>query len=235
MYKFYYDKEKLLKGIIYCVKIEKLKDIDYLNLEEEQDIETVVYISDEPFSGYPIIEDNILRKATVTECVQLGYIKLEEGQILQDDEIVNIPKPSYQYKWNFEKLKWIPDEETLLSGQYIENDEIITVNYDIKLGYIVPTWDKEQRIWKEGATDLEIVEAQYNEYAGMDTPSTLKEMELQDPALATELINMLIELRGIIYSLANAENVSLRFKENIILPQPSEKLKEFKNKFKLTK
>lgn len=229
--KIYYDKQKVLQNDLFCLGINLTEE----DLKKFKDIEYVIYEDDVPFSGYPIIDGSIMRKATVTECVELGYIKLEEGQILQDDEIVNISKPSYQYKWDFKKLKWIPNEDTLLSGQYIENEEIITVNYDIKLGYIVPIWDKEQRIWKEGATDLEVVEAQYNEYAGMDTPSTLKEMELQDPALVTELINMLIELRGIMYSLANAENVSLIFKENIILPQPSEKLKEFKNKFKLTK
>lgn len=65
----------------------------------------------------------------------------------------------------------------------------------------------------------------------MDTPSTLEEMRLQDPALATEYLNMMIELRGLIYTLSASEAQSVGYAA-IQLPVPSEKLKQFKDKFK---
>ena len=74
------------------------------------------------------------------------------------------------------------------------------------------------------------MQSQYNEYEGMDTPSVIKEMEMQDPALATELINMLIELRGLIYTLSAQESQPVGY-AMIHIPIPSEALKKFKNKF----
>ena len=74
----------------------------------------------------------------------------------------------------------------------------------------------------------------------MDTPSTLEEMKQQDPAMAEEYIGMMIELRGLIYTLSAgvqpqaAEDKAVGFAA-LPIPQPSKALKEFKNKFKLTK
>ena len=53
---------------------------------------------------------------------------------------------------------------------------------------------------------------------------------MQDPALATELINMLIELRGLIYTLSAQESQPVGY-AMIHIPIPSEALKKFKNKF----
>lgn len=113
-------------------------------------------------------------------------------------------------------------------GQYVEADEVITVPYPEE--YLKREWDKVTHTWKDLTTDLDRVEAQYSEYEGMDTPSTIQEMKLQDEALATEYLNMMIELRGLIYTLSSSTTYSL-----INIPKPSETLQKFKEKFNLIK
>lgn len=108
--------------------------------------------------------------------------------------------------------------------------EQIKNNYAQWLEYAI---SKDDSIEKE-PTPLEVVQSQYNEYAGMDTPSTIEEMKQQDPTMATEYINMMIELRALIYTLSVSEQKAVGYSA-IHIPIPSDKLKEFKNKFKLTK
>ena len=43
-------------------------------------------------------------------------------------------------------------------GEYLENNQIIKIEYDPKLDFIKKIWDKDLHIWKEGATDEEITE-----------------------------------------------------------------------------
>ena len=147
-------------------------------------------------------EKNIIREMTKYEQFKSGLYELQENEVEFEGDI-----------------------RTLVPGEYLENGEIKKKE---KPEGVKIEWNWETHIWEEKASDLEIVEAQYKEYKGMDTPSVLKEMELQDPALATELINMLIELRGIMYSL---QSQAATFKTKLVLPEPSEKLLNFKNKF----
>ena len=77
-------------------------------------------------------------------------------------------------------------------GQYVEADEVIIVPCPEE--YLKREWDKVTHTWKDLTTDLDRVEAQYSEYEGMDTPSTVEEMRQQHPAMATEFIAMMIEL-----------------------------------------
>lgn len=121
--------------------------------------------------------------------------------------------------------------QELPNGYFIENGRLY---FDNPTDLLKPSWNKETKKWEESATNLEIVQAQYNEYEGMDTPSTLEEMKQQDPALAEEYLNMMIELRGLIYTLSVSETKAVGYAV-LPIPQPSLALKEFKNKFKLTK
>ena len=124
---------------------------------------------------------------------------------------------------------------TLEEGQYIdEKEDIITVPRLEDPNALIQEWDKKNHVWIDKTTNLDIVQAQYREYEGMDTPSTLQEMKLQDEALATEYLNMMIELRSLIYTLSASETQSVGYTA-LPIPQPSKKLKEFKNRFKLTK
>lgn len=167
------------------------------------------YGKDIPF--YISIDDNVVREATEYEKYQRGQRKLAENEVIFKENII-----------------------ILEPGQYIDEEELITVPCPPE--YLVKDWDKENHIWIDLTTDYDRVQAQYREYEGMDTPSTIKEMELQDPALSEEYVNMMIELRTLMYSLQEqkqalrARTMSIE-KNNIEIYQPSEALINFKNKF----
>lgn len=90
-----------------------------------------------------------------------------------------------------------------------------------------------EKDYQETISDvLKAIKTQYKEYSGMDTPSTIEEMKRIDSALSEELINMLIDLRSIMYSL-QSQTYSTDFK--LSLPKPSEELKHFKDLFNTLK
>ena len=159
---------------------------------------------------YPIFDNKTqeLREMTKYEKYKKGLYELQYNEVIYKDDIL-----------------------VLEAGQYIKDNEVITVP---KIEGVKVEWDWVNHVWEDKATNLEIVQAQYKDYEGMDTPSTLEEMKQQDPALATEYLNMMIELRGLIYTLSASETQPVGYAV-LPIPQPSEKLKEFKNKFKLTK
>ena len=159
-----------------------------------------------------IDEGNIIREATEYEKYQRGQRKLSENEVIFKENII-----------------------ILEPGQYIdeEKQELITVPCPPK--YLVNDWDKENHIWIDLTTDYDRVQAQYREYEGMDTPSTIKEMKLQDPALSEEYVTMMIELRTLMYSLQEQKQVRARtialVEKEIDIPHASKALETFKNKF----
>lgn len=208
---FYLDKayaDNFNKSQIIAVFPQPLKNpTEYFQKEVYQH-----YGKDIPFY-ISIDEGNIIREATEYEKYQRGQRKLAENEVIFKENII-----------------------ILEPGQYIdeENQELITVPCPPE--YLVNDWDKENHIWIDLTTNYDRVQAQYREYEGMDTPSTIKEMELQDPALSEEYANMMIELRTLMYSLQEQKQ-ALRVrtmsieKNNIEIYQPSEALINFKNKF----
>lgn len=166
---------------------------------------------DIPF--YISIDDNVVREATEYEKYQRGQRKLTENEVIFKENIIRLEP-----------------------GQYIdeENQELIIVPCPPE--YLVNDWDKENHIWIDLTTDYDRVQAQYREYEPLDTYSTVKQMERQDPALSEEYVNMMIELRVLMDSLreqkqiSRARTMSIENK-GIEIPQPSEALINFKNKF----
>lgn len=160
-----------------------------------------------------IDEGNIIREATDYEKYQRGQRKLSENEVIFKENII-----------------------ILEPGQYIdeEKQELITVPCPPE--YLVNDWDKENHIWIDLTTDYDRVQAQYVEYEPLDTYSTVKQMERQDPALSEEYVNMMIELRVLMDSLreqkqiSRARTMSIENK-GIEIHQPSEALINFKNKF----
>lgn len=203
---FYLDKEyadKYHKSQIIAVFQKPLKNpSQYFQKEVYQH-----YGKDIPF--YISIDDNVVREATEFEKYQRGQRKLNENEVVLKDEII-----------------------ALEDGQYLdeEKQEIITVPCPPE--YLVKEWDKQNHIWIDLTTDYDRVQAQYREYEGMDTPSTVKEMELQDPALSEEYVNMMIQLRTLMYSLQEKKKLrNLSQDEEVEIPQVSKALEAFKNKF----
>ena len=201
----YIDKEECLKNYSPCVcRVSRGRRI--LNYKELYDNKVLEYIGKD-MADLPneVIYDSttdLVRGMTEYEKVKYNKRKLAENEVV------------------LEKKKEIV---TLEEGQYVdENEEIINVPRLEGQNIIVQEWDKKNHVWIDKTTNLDIVQSQYREYEGMDTP------------LATEYLNMMIELRGLIYTLSASETQAVGY-AILPIPQPSEKLKEFKNRFKLTK
>ena len=173
----------------------------------------VVIEQDYPFD-YPTFKNETIKEMTIYERYQNGLYALSEREKEYQGDII-----------------------TLEPGQYIDEKGILqTVP---KIEGVRVEWNWELHEWEEKATNLEIVQAQYRDYEGMDTPSTIEEMKQQDPAMAEEFLNMMIELRSLIYTLSTdvqtlAEDRAVGF-ATLHIPQPSKALKDFKNKFNLTR
>ena len=166
-----------------------------------------MYASDTMYEC-PLLVDGSIREMTKYEKYKKGLYELLENEV--------------EYKGDILVLE---------PGQYLENGEIKSKD---KIEGTRVEWNWTTHEWEEKATNLEIVQAQYRDYEGMDTPSTLEEMKQQDPALVAEYLNMMIELRGLIYTLSTSEQQPVGYTA-IQIPTPSESLKKFKNKFNLTR
>lgn len=223
--KIYYDKEKALKNNLFCFGID-------LTEEEIREIPNsyCIYEGEQVFSGYPIVEGQKLRQATIVELVDKKIIKLETGEVLNREKgiIEKVSQPTWQYSWDFELLKWCPDEKKLDLGQYIEGEKIITVP---RLeNAISQEWDKNNHIWIDTTTDLDRVRAQYEEYNSMNDYITI--LELEEQGLKTEYIAMMKELRRLIVELeTQRQGGFIAYTIEIVIPVPSEKLKQFKARF----
>lgn len=227
---YYYKKDKIQEGILFCVYQSETKltqeKINEINKYQDNLLNnTIIYEGEVPFFGYPILSGNTIRPANDRELVELNKLKLGEGEILIGDNISKVPQPNWQYKWDYILFKWIPDEEKLEEGQYISEDKIITVP---KLeNALVQEWNKSNHTWEDKTTILDTAQAQYDEYKPLDTPLTL--MDLEEQGLKQEYVNMMQELKKIIIQLKNSTHSTGYLSINI--PIISEKLKEFKENF----
>lgn len=228
---YYYKKDKIQEGILFCVYQSETKltqeKINEINKSQDNLLNnTIIHEGEVPFFGYPILSGNTIRPANDRELVELNKLKLGEGEILIGDNISKVPQPNWQYKWDYILFKWIPDEEKLEEGQYISEDKIITVP---KLeNALVQEWNKSNHTWEDKTTILDTAQAQYDEYKPLDTPLTL--MDLEEQGLKQEYVNMMQELKKIIIQLKNSTHSTGYLSINI--PIISEKLKEFKENFK---
>ena len=160
---------------------------------------------DIPF--YITIEKDVVREATEYEKYKRSQRALEENEVAIDSKKIIV---------------------SLLDGQYVEADEVVTVPCPAE--YLVKEWDKVKHIWIDLTTDLDRVRAQYNEYNSMNDSITL--IELEEQGLKTEYIAMMKELRRLIVELeTQRQGGFIAYTIEIVIPVPSEKLKQFKARF----
>lgn len=219
---FYYDKKQAENGIKKCVWISDTKlteeEIEKINVNNNNLLEDVViHKGENPLEGYPVIDGENLRKATDRELIELGIAELEEGETLEGDNAVKIERPSYQYDWDYELLKWIPNENLMYDGQYIENGEIITVPNEEN--FLIPVWNKELHVWEESATEIDFLEEEYRQYLALNTPLDFIDMEAE--GVLTDYKTYMKEAR--VYLKRTREGVSLLAE----IPQPSQKLEKY--------
>ena len=205
---FYIDKEyadKYFKSQIIAVFPQPLKNpAQYFNKEVYQHVG-----KDIPF--YITVEKDVVREATEYEKFKRNQRKLEENEVAIDSKKTIV---------------------SLLEGQYVEADEVVTVPCPAE--YLVKEWDKVKHIWIDLTTDLDRVRAQYNEYNSMNDSITL--IELEEQGLKTEYIAMMKELRRLIVELETQRQSGFTaYTIEIVIPVPSEKLKQFKERFQLIK
>lgn len=140
------------------------------------------------------------------------------------------------YELQFNEVEYKEDILTLEAGQYVnEAGELVTVP---KIEGTRVEWNWDTHEWEEKATMLEIIRAQYAEYDGMDTYSTVEEMRRIDPAMADEFVNMLIELRQMAYGLdGNIETQAAGYTALTIhkISKPLQKYLEMRKAIKLGK
>ena len=201
---FYIDKEyadKYFKSQIIAVFPQPLKNpVEYFQREVYQH-----YGKDIPY--YITVEDSVIREATEYEKYKRSQRKLEENEVAIDSKKIIV---------------------SLLDGQYVEADEVVTVPCPAE--YLVKEWDKAKHIWIDLTTDLDRVRAQYNEYNSMNDSITL--IELEEQGLKTEYIAMMKELRRLIVELeTQRQGGFIAYTIEIVIPVPSEKLKQFKARF----
>lgn len=208
--KFYYDKSKLLNKELYCLGI----DLDESKIEN-----FAVYESELPFIGYPIIEGNILRPATLQELVNLKEIILKDGEKISEDEIVCVPIPDYYYEWNREKFIWEANTDLLKDGDYIERGKLKTSAPPQDL--LKPIWNRENKLWEEGASNCQIVSNNYNNY--MKLNNARERDRLQAKNLLIQFDNFLNECESFLYK--EYSNVSVL--PEMVIPEPSRELKEY--------
>ena len=205
---FYIDKkygDQNFQSQIIAVFQKPLKNpAQYFNKEVYQHVG-----KDIPF--YITVEKDVVREATEYEKFKRNQRKLEENEVAIDSKKTIV---------------------SLLDGQYVEADEVITVPCPAE--YLVKSWDKDKHIWIDLTTDLDRVRAQYNEYNSMNDSITL--IELEEQGLKTEYIAMMKELRRLIVELeTQRQGGFIAYTIEIVIPVPSEKLKQFKERFQLIK
>lgn len=201
---FYIDKEyadKYFKSQIIAVFPQPLKNpAQYFNKEVYQHVG-----KDIPF--YITVGKDVVREATEYEKYKRSQRALEENEVAIDSKKIIV---------------------SLLDGQYVEADEVVTVPCPAE--YLVKEWDKAKHIWIDLTTDLDRVRAQYNEYNSMNDSITL--IELEEQGLKTEYIAMMKELRRLIVELeTQRQGGFIAYTIEIVIPVPSEKLKQFKARF----
>lgn len=206
---FYIDKEyadKYFKSQIIAVFPQPLKNpAQYFNKEVYQHVG-----KDIPF--YITVEKDVIREATEYEKYKRSQRALEENEVAIDSKKIIV---------------------SLVEGQYVEADEVITVPCPAE--YLVKSWDKDKHIWIDLTTDLDRVRAQYNEYNSMNDSITL--IELEEQGLKTEYVSLMKELRALIIQLENQKQKGFLAieGEEIVIPTPSEPLKKFKERFSIIK
>ena len=206
---FYIDKkyaDRFFKSKMIAVFEQPLKNpAEYFQREVYQHVG-----KDIPF--YITIEKDVVREATEYEKYKRSQRALEENEVAIDSKKIIV---------------------SLLDGQYVEADEVITVPCPAE--YLIKEWDKVKHIWIDLTTDLDRVRAQYNEYNSMNDSITL--IELEEQGLKTEYVNLMKELRALIIQLENQKQKGfLAIKvEEIVIPTPSEPLKKLKERFSIIK
>lgn len=221
---FYYDKEKAEQGILFCLgqenKVltqEEIKEQGKEKLYEN----AVTYTGDTILIGHPIVEGDTIRVATDKELIELGIKGLEEGEILEGDNIKTVDRPQpYPEAYEWQNTAWVLNQDLLPDGVYHDGNKFVEV--PIPDNYIKYHWERPN--WIDDTQDIDRVEKQYAEYLVLNNP--LDWVKMEEQGVLEDYKTFMKE---------NEAYLERDSKEIITLsniPQPSEKLTSFFSKIK---
>lgn len=117
----------------------------------------ITYEGDMPFLAYPILEEGTIRPATRVELINLGLQSLNDGEYIEDNEIIQVSQPNEYAVWNEEQHIWTTDVNILPDGYILKEDGSIEYIHCTEK-YIIKKWNREKFVWEEGATEEQIKE-----------------------------------------------------------------------------
>ena len=90
-----------------------------------QEAPEVIYYVGSYVYRVPVVENNTVREATGKDLVEIGIYTLQEGEILEGEDITTIPVPMNDNSYKWINNKWVVDEETTaLKKERLVNREI---------------------------------------------------------------------------------------------------------------
>lgn len=90
-----------------------------------QEAPEVIYYVGSYVYRVPVIENNTVREATGKDLVELGIYPLQEGEILEGENIVKVQVPANDNSYRWVYPEWVVDEEaTALKKENIIKQEI---------------------------------------------------------------------------------------------------------------
>ena len=159
---YYYEKAGILEGRLNCVVGQETHVLTPEELEDdparkELYKDALIWEGESPLmAGYPLIDEEKpthIRLATRKELIDMGLDQLEEGEIIQGEEVVKIEKPNDLATWNKELGKWETDFEELPDGWKVLDREAQTLEF-INQPNDHAKWNKSECKWETSIDDL---------------------------------------------------------------------------------
>ena len=141
MNKYFYKKSKILEGETHCIGINNIPN----NYKEN---EVVSFTGEQPFFGYPILENETIRQATRYELYLKNIYKLKKNEYVKDNKIL---------EYSTEELK-MNKIMPLVPGEYIQDNKLIKVEPSNDL--LLPIWSIEKKKWEEGTSEEGLIKEQ---------------------------------------------------------------------------
>lgn len=163
--------------------------------------------------------DNVLQFVGNELPYYVTYIE-EQETVREATDFEKYKRKQYELKENEVVLETKKEIVTIEDGQYVnENEEVITIP---RLEEVIKQeWDKENHVWIDNTTDLDILEDTYHKYKALNTPLDFIDMEAE--GVLTDYKTYMKEAR--VYLKRTRAGISLLAE----IPKPSEKLEEYFN------
>ena len=225
---YFLDRDLALEGRLYCLGLENYQGILPTESRDFKELypNSVYYIGEHFFEGYPIVDGDTVRPATDKELIDLGFKELMTGEVLENDMIKTVPYPNYDFytAYEWDGAKWNLNTSKIKEG-YVHIGDNQFEKVEVPQDIIKPKWVYPQ--WVESATELDVAEYNLNQYLALN--NYLDGEEMKEKGIFEDYKSYINELKIFIKSRKGAVlDLGLHDKFTII-PQPSVALMNFYN------